>query len=334
MQSPVMNELMRAHRSLCSRFVSEDLFRRALGGGRADISRVAAYLQIPLAHRPALSSYFDRDFYIAANPDIAAGRARPAAAFHRNRHPRVAFAASADRPALHRGGGRPGAWRDPADRCARRPAGYDLAASSPYFDPPHYLSQISKEVPRGGLLSHFLQTGLAAGRRPNAFIDPDWYGDQYPDVGATATMPSAISSAQGDIEARAAGPDFDGALLPGPLPGYRRKRHSAAAPLPVAWPARRPRRPRWTARPPRPRSPRSRSASPLPTDPEASQRAHADMKARVEAGQQRRKDAVKVKPPAPAPVRRPGARHRPAETARRSPRRACPSWSRCSTSST
>jgi hypothetical protein len=48
------DDLRRTHRSLCSAFVSEDLFRRALGGGRADISRVAAYLRLPVPQRPAL----------------------------------------------------------------------------------------------------------------------------------------------------------------------------------------------------------------------------------------------------------------------------------------
>lgn len=296
MQSPVMNELMRAHRSLCSRFVSEDLFRRALGGGRADISRVAAYLQIPLAHRPALSSYFDRDFYIAANPDIVQAGLDPLLHFIetgilelRSPHPLIDLRYIVAEDALVLGA-------TPQIDALVDLLDYDLAASSPYFDPPYYLSQISKEVPRGGLLSHFLQTGLAAGRRPNAFIDPDWYGDQYPDVGGDRYHALRHFVCQGDIEARAAGPDFDGALywarypdiaesgIP-PLRHYllhgRREGRQAAMDRQAAPTAITP----------------LEVGLALPADPEASQRAHADMKARVEAGHQRRKDAVKVKPP-------------------------------------
>ena len=44
-----MNDLMSVHRTLCSPFVSEELFRNALGGGRADLSTVMRYLQIPLS---------------------------------------------------------------------------------------------------------------------------------------------------------------------------------------------------------------------------------------------------------------------------------------------
>ena len=72
-----MNELQRAHRSLCSGFISEDLFRRALGGGRADISRVAAYLRLPVPQRPALSWYFDPDYYNGANPDVVSAGLDP-----------------------------------------------------------------------------------------------------------------------------------------------------------------------------------------------------------------------------------------------------------------
>ncbi len=48
-------DLQRAHRALCSAFVDADLFRKAVGGTRADIGTVARYLQIPTPRRPALS---------------------------------------------------------------------------------------------------------------------------------------------------------------------------------------------------------------------------------------------------------------------------------------
>lgn len=63
--------LMRAHRALCSPFVDDELFRTTMGSGRGDISSVGRYLAMPLARRPVLSVYFDREFYLALNPDVA-----------------------------------------------------------------------------------------------------------------------------------------------------------------------------------------------------------------------------------------------------------------------
>jgi hypothetical protein len=68
--SKLKSELIRAHRTLCSAFVSEELFRRGLGGGRADLGTIAAYLQMPVQARPLLSVYFDRDYYLATNPEV------------------------------------------------------------------------------------------------------------------------------------------------------------------------------------------------------------------------------------------------------------------------
>jgi hypothetical protein len=47
-----MTDLMRVHRTLCSPFVAEELYRKALGGGRADLSTVQRYLAPSPAERP------------------------------------------------------------------------------------------------------------------------------------------------------------------------------------------------------------------------------------------------------------------------------------------
>ena len=65
-----MSDLMRTHRALCTPFVSEDLFRRAFGAGRANIGTIARYLATPIPDRPVLSFYFDANYYRDLNPDV------------------------------------------------------------------------------------------------------------------------------------------------------------------------------------------------------------------------------------------------------------------------
>lgn len=73
-----MPAVMRAWRALGSAFVDDGLYRRALGGGRADVTTVMRYLRTPIAERPLLSFYFDAFFYSAARP-----RGRPSPPAHR-----------------------------------------------------------------------------------------------------------------------------------------------------------------------------------------------------------------------------------------------------------
>ena len=205
-----MNDLQRAHRALCSGFVSEELFRIALGGGRADVSRVARYLQMPVAKRPALSWYFDRAYYEAANPDIADAGLDPLLHFIstgiaelRSPHPLIdlRYIVSEDAHVL----GSPPQIEALADFLE-----YDLAPSSPYFDPQHYLGQAASAAPGNALLRHFLQHGLQAGYTPNPFLDPAWYGTHYEDAPNDPYAALRHFITRGDAEGRAAGPDFDG----------------------------------------------------------------------------------------------------------------------------
>jgi GT2 family glycosyltransferase len=295
---PPPDDLQRTHRFLCSGFVSEDLFRRALGGGRADISLVAAYLALPVPQRPALSWYFDPAFYLAANPDIAEAGVDPLLHFIdtgiadlRSPHPLIDLPAIVADDALVLGA-------PPKIEALLDLLEHNLARPGPYFDPAHYLTQLAGAAPGDALLRHFLQQGLRAGRTPNAFLDPAWYAERYPDVPDEPYMALRHFITQGDIEGREAGPAFDGAL-------YRRRytdvADSGIPPLRhYLTHGRREGRHAPTER-------RAGAATPAvpvevglpgPVDPQEMQRSFADMRARVEAGWQRRKDAVRADPPA------------------------------------
>jgi GT2 family glycosyltransferase len=298
MQTP-MDELKRAHRSLCSGFVSEDLFRRVLGGGRADISLVAAYLQIPVPQRPPLSWYLDPAYYLAANPDIAEAGLDPLLHFVdtgiaelRSPHPLIDLHYITAEDAFVLGA-------TPQIDALVDLLEYDLASPSPYFDPAHYMEQLAGAAPGNALLRHFLQHGLRAGHKPNAFLDPAWYAERYPDVPGDPYTALRHFIIRGDFEGRAAGAGFDGTLyrarytdvgdsaIP-PLRHYlmhgRREGRQAAAERKAVAPA-------------------TPAASidvglPLAADAQEAEHAFADMRQRVEAARQHRKDAVRVKPPA------------------------------------
>jgi hypothetical protein len=296
MQTPV-TDLQRTHRSLCSGFINEDLFRHALGGGRADISRVGAYLQLPVAQRPALSWYFDPVFYLASNPDIAEAGIDPLLHFIdtgigelRAPHPLVDLRYIVLQDALVLGS-------TPQIEALVDLLEYDLASPSPYFDPQHYLEQLTGVAPGNALLRHFLQHGLRARHTPNPFLDPAWYAGHYADVPDEPYLALCHFITQGDFEGRAAGPSFDGALY---RARYTDVGDSAVPPL---------RHYLMHGRGEGRQAAMERKAATapatsievglaLPVDAEEIQRAFADMRARVEAAQQQRKDAVQlIQPP-------------------------------------
>ncbi len=207
---------MRVHRILCSPFVDEELFRAALHGGRGDLSTVGRYLSLPVVKRPRLSVYFDREFYLATNPDLLL--TRDDALLHfidigfadlRSPHPLIepGYIIADDPMAL----GDPPSLAVLVDRLDR-----NQIRCSPYFDAPWYAGELGGEAPAGGLLRHFLTVGLAAGRQPNRWLDPRWYAAQNADVPKDPYAALRHFLAVGDFEARAAGPAFDGRL-------YRRR---------------------------------------------------------------------------------------------------------------
>ncbi len=296
-----VHDLMRAYRSLCSAFVSEELFRHALGGGRGDISLVGRYLQLPVAQRPGLSWYFDPVFYMAANPDVAAAGFDPLLHFidtgiveMRSPHPLIDLSYIVAEEPLVLG-------ETPTVEALIELLEYDLASPIPYFDAQHYREQLGAEAPPNALLRHFLQHGVHHRHTPNPFLDPVWYAARYPDVPANPYGALRHFVTQGDIEGRAAGPAFDGQLYWSRYPdvaelGIPPLRHFLSH-------GQHERRQAAVERPaPAPATPLPVGAvevgQPLYVDAAETQRAYADMRGRVAAWQQRRKDSVEADPPA------------------------------------
>jgi O-antigen biosynthesis protein len=212
MGTGLKTELMHAHRALCSPFVAEELFRRALGGTRGDLGTIAVYLQLPIERRPPLSYYFDRDFYLAANPDVAKAGLDPLLHFIdtgiaelRAPHPLIDLQFIVGQDPLVLG-------ERPAIALLFDMLEYDLADPSPYFCLADYLAQLGPEAPHSGLLRHFLTVGLPTGRRPNPYLDPTWYAQNNADVPQDVYGALRHFVMVGDREARRAGPGFDGAL--------------------------------------------------------------------------------------------------------------------------
>jgi len=204
--------VMHAHRLLCGAFITEEQFHRSFGAGRADLTAVMRYLQLPVLDRPNVSPYFDRAYYLATNRDLAQTGIDPLLHFIefgcaqlRSPHPLVdlRFIAGADPLIL-------GVTPDVAALVEL--LDYDLIAPSPYFDPQEYRDRAGPDVPDAGMLLHFLTRGLASGLTATPLLEHAWYGARYDDVSPEPYSALRHFIAIGDPEGRAAGPRFDGAL--------------------------------------------------------------------------------------------------------------------------
>ncbi len=291
-----MSELMRVHRSLCSAFVDEELFRQALGGGRADLGTVARYLQIGPLERPVLSHYFDAAFYIASNPEVGLGQ-DPLLHFIerglgelRSPHPLVDLRHIESRDQYVLG-------RPPNADALMDLLEYDLGETSPYFDPLEYRARLGDAAPASAMLRHFLTVGLAAGGQPNGFLDPAWYAQRYDDVPQDPYGSMRHFVVLGDIQGRSAGPMFDGQL-------YRARYEDVAASgtPPLRHYLLNGRHEGRQAPSEHRTSPGAPARSievgrPLPIDPAAVWQAYADQRTLLEQARQRQKEAVRVTPP-------------------------------------
>lgn len=292
-----MNDLMRAHRALCSAFVDEELFRRALGAGRSDLGAFARYLAVPVDQRPLLSYYFDPFFYLVNDPALHEQGVDPLLHFietgmaeRRAPHPLIDLGYILGNDALALG--------DPAELAQLVDLlEYDLASPSPYFDPRFYQEQLGPNAPAHGMLRHFLTQGLWSHRLPNPYLDPMWYADRNADSPNEPYGALRHFVMVGDLEGRAAGPGFDGrlywqrypdvaeALVP-PLRHYLTQGRSEGRQAALETVA----------------ASSAASSAPvgqaLPVEPAESLRRHTAMRARLEAARQQAKDAVQVTPPA------------------------------------
>ena len=135
------------------------------------------------------SGIFDPEFYLKANPDVAAQAGDPLVHYLRGgwreqRSPGPLFDLSYyirqspeltnAEPLLH--------FITEGWRLGRKP--------NPYFDPLYYAQEQSDlDFTRMNPLSHFINKGWKEGRMPCPHFDPQFYRNKYPDVAETRTEP-------------------------------------------------------------------------------------------------------------------------------------------------
>ena len=171
-------------RALHSPLVDRNLYAAALGGQVQDLGTVERYLQLSEDSRPAISVYFDRQWYSHLNKDVL--ESDTDSLFHflkyglrelRSPHPLIDLNYVDTRdPAYFHG--------QPNDFALYELLELGLADPSPYFSIAHYetLWQASDRSDHEGPLRHFLTTGLARGAHPHPLLDVFWYAGHYPDA--------------------------------------------------------------------------------------------------------------------------------------------------------
>ncbi len=294
------SDLRQVHALLCSPFVTEADYRAALGGGRADLGTVRRYLDAPAAQRPPLSVYFDVGWYRATNPHLGPDEdallhfIEKGVASWRPPHPLVDLRHIAQQDPELLG-------ETPSAAALARALEEDLVDPSPYFDRVYYESGLPE--PLRGLLAHFLRQGLAAGARPNAWLDPGWYAQRFDDVPRDPYAALRDFVIRGDATGRPAGPGFDGTLY------WRRYTDVAEAAVPPLrhWLShgRREGRQVPNDRPARPAAAASAPVSaetprvgvPLPIDAAAARDSRDAFDRAREEALQLRKDSVRPTPP-------------------------------------
>ena len=293
----MMNELQRAHRLLCSRFVEEEPFRTAMGATRADLGAIATYLRLPPDRRPRLSPFFEPLFYASMHEQDIAGSDTPVAdaLLHFLSHGIAALLAP--HPLIDPrfiAANDPHILGEPADADRLLEAlEFDLVDPSPYFSLTHYRDQLTGPEPQGGLLRHFLTIGCRQGLQPNRFLDPAWYAANNLDVPRDLWGATLHFLLVGDREGRNPGPDFDAKLY------LRRYPDVSAAGFPpllhyLTFGAGEQRQATAEPAPSVSVVPRQPVGLRLPTEPDAIRAADADMRQRLETARAARKDAVDV----------------------------------------
>ena len=295
------DDLQRAHRLLCSPFVEEARFRAAFGTGRGDISAIMRYLRTGPLRRPALSTYFDHEYYLATNPHLFEQQQDALLHFIEtgliallSPHPLISprFIVNEE----------PGCLGDPPQMAALLDLlEHDRVRPTAYFDPAWYAAELGEAAPPRALLRHFLGTGIRQGLKPNRWLDPEFYAAAYPDVPKDRYGALRHFVVVGDPEGRVAGPGFDGRL-------YRRRYVDVAdAGIPPLWhylthgrregrqvPAERVVAVATAAQP----APMVGVAESMPVAAEAMTFSFAAMQRLLDDAQQQRKDAVVPRVPA------------------------------------
>jgi len=157
---------------------------RLTGRPLHDVRHMAAYARRKASPDVAPLAPLDQAWYLAAYPDVAAGRVAPL----------VHYLVSGGRE-----GRAPSGLFEP--RWYAREHAADLAATSvtplehfvrtgsgaggaphPLFDVAHYLAQAEPLAPGDDPVSHYLREGWMLGLSPHPLFDPEWYGRQAPDA--------------------------------------------------------------------------------------------------------------------------------------------------------
>jgi GT2 family glycosyltransferase len=282
--------------------VDEDLFRLAFGTTRADINAIGRYLALPPLGRPDLSVYFDRAFYVALHGDGLGEGDDPLLHFLETGlaallapHPLIDLRYIVGRDPLILG-------EVPSVDGLMDLLEFDLADPSPYFDLEHYAGQLvlaaSRGRPEGGLLRHFITSGARDGLAPNRWLEPRAYMRMYDDVPSDPYQAVRHFVVFGDNAGRDPGPNFDAGL-------YRRRyvdvADSQIAPLLHFLAFGRHEGRQATAEKPVPEVGPVRLlpvGQALAVDSETVLRADRDMRRRLAAARQQRKDDVRVRKPA------------------------------------
>jgi GT2 family glycosyltransferase len=148
------------------------------------------------------------------------------------------------------------------------------------------------------MLRHYVTSGLYAGVFPNPYLDPIWYGRRYADVPQDPYGALRHFIVLGDIEARAASAIFDGQLyrarypdvaavgIP-PLHHYLMRGRIEGRQVPSDQPVNTISRAALGLAP----------GAPIAVNADASRRAHADLRKRIEEVRQQQKEQVKVSAP-------------------------------------
>ncbi|PPQ28582.1 glycosyltransferase [Rhodopila globiformis] len=199
-----------------SPFVEDSLCLGRLGGSKSDPDTIGRYMRLPIPARPAVSFYFDREYYWQRYPDIAAVAFDPlvhfigwGAAEARSPHPLI------DIRQIQRD--HPGLLPDPPTAAALHDVlSRDLADPGRLFSRDFYRTQLDDPAPEGGLLRHFLEHGILRGLRPIPSLDPvACYrrarvktadirsGLRFHALGGTAAQPEAIDDPPSEGQGKA-----------------------------------------------------------------------------------------------------------------------------------
>ncbi|MGU3539257.1 rhamnosyltransferase WsaF family glycosyltransferase [Methylobacterium sp. A54F] len=130
------------------------MFVRRLARALARKPRPGRFKGRPLS-RDEVAGYFDADFYLRHNPDVA------------------------------------GSGQDPLDHYLRHGAD-EGRRITPYFDEADYLARYPDVAASGqSALAHYIRSGSAEERDPSPLFDADWYADTYADAIAPGQSPFA-----------------------------------------------------------------------------------------------------------------------------------------------